>query len=186
MGNFDLRKFIIEGKLFEAAMECPAATQDVALNTANRDRAIQADFINYGPLNVEEPGDYWKDIAKKWKTTFKAAFKSRCGNCVAFDISPRMLKCIPGLTSEPVEEPNAREDIDKAFKDNPKIANLVKKGVLGYCWMHHFKCHSARSCNTWAAGGPINKDSVSYDWQERNEKAALNPEPIDPDLYKDD
>ena len=95
----------------------------------------------------------------------EAAKKSRCANCVAFDISPRMLECIPGKTSEPVED----ED-----------------GILGYCWMHQFKCHSARSCNTWAAGGPINEDKVSYDWQKRNLKAALDPEPIDPDMYKDD
>ena len=40
---------------------------------------------------------------------------------------------------------------------------------LGYCWMHHFKCHSARSCRTWAKGGPITKDEVSLDWQERND-----------------
>ena len=43
---------------------CPAPTQSVALNTANRDRAIRSDYINYGPLNVEEPGDYWQKIAK--------------------------------------------------------------------------------------------------------------------------
>ena len=148
MDNFNLRKYLEEGKLFEAAMPCPAPTQNVALNTANRDRAIQADFIKYGPLNVEEPGDYWENIAKKWDTSVEAAKKSRCGNCVAFDISPRMIdKCIPALTSEPVED---------------------DFGILGYCWMHHFKCHSARSCRTWAKGGPITKDSISYDWQERN------------------
>ena len=28
-----------------------------------------------------------------------------------------------------------------------------ESGHLGYCWMHHFKCHSARSCHTWAKGG---------------------------------
>jgi hypothetical protein len=61
-----------------------------------------------------------------------------------------------------------------------------KDGILGYCWMHHFKCHSARACNTWAAGGPISKDNDSYDWQKRNLKAALDPEPIDPNIYKDD
>ena len=44
--------------------------------------------------------------------------------------------------------------------------------------MHHFKCHSARTCYTWAAGGPIVKDEASYDWQKRNLKAALNKEPI--------
>ena len=36
--------------------KCPAPTQDVALNTANRDRAIEADFFRYDPLNVEGRG----------------------------------------------------------------------------------------------------------------------------------
>ena len=157
---------LLEQAVDDAAVkECPTATQDLRVNTLNRDRAIKAPFIMYGPLNVEKPGDYWEKIAEKWGTTVEAAKKSRCANCVAFDVSPRMLECLPGQTSEPVED----ED-----------------GILGYCWMHQFKCHSARSCNTWAAGGPINKDKVSYDWQKRNLKAALDPEPIDPDMYKDD
>ena len=123
---------------------CPPATQDLELNTKNRDAAIKADHIKYGPLNVDEPGDYWKDIAEYWDTTEEAAKKSNCGNCVAFDISPRMKDCMPGVTSD-------------------------KDGELGYCWMHHFKCHSARSCYTWAKGGPIDEDSVSYEWQDKNE-----------------
>ena len=52
-------------------------------------------------------------------------------------------------------------------------------GRLGYCWMHHFKCHSARTCYTWAAGGPIKDDEKSYDWQKRNLKDALDKEPIE-------
>ena len=140
-----------------AVKECPTATQDLRVNTLNRDRAITTPFIMYGPLNVEKPGDYWEKIAEKWGTTVEAAKKSRCANCVAFDVSPRMLECLPGQTSEPVED----ED-----------------GILEYCWIHHFKCHSARSCNTWAAGGPINEDEMSYEWQKRNLKAALDPEPI--------
>ena len=132
-------------KLAEQVKEfvCPPATQDLELNTKNRDSAIQADHIKYGPLNVDEPGDYWEKIAEYWDTTEKAAQKSLCGNCVAFDISPRMKDCMPGETSD-------------------------KDGELGYCWMHHFKCHSARSCRTWAKGGPITEDEVSHDWQERN------------------
>jgi len=47
-------------------------------------------------------------------------------------------------------------------------------GRLGYCWMHHFKCHSARTCHTWAKGGPIDQDAVSKDWSERNEMAYAN------------
>lgn len=125
-------------------LACPAPAQDLKLNTRNRNDAIKAEEIKYGPLNVDEPGDYWEKIADHWDTTEEAAKKSLCGNCVAFDISPRMKECMPGETTD-------------------------KDGELGYCWMHNFKCHSARSCYTWAKGGPINQDDVSYDWQKRGE-----------------
>ena len=131
MKRSEVRQIIREA-LEDKVKECPAPTQDLELNTSNRNRAIKADFIKYGPLNLSDEG-YWKEYAKKWGETTSAeeAKKSNCSNCVAFDISPRMKECIPGKTSEPVED---------------------EFGVLGYCWMHHFKCHSARSCNTWAAG----------------------------------
>ncbi len=140
--TYNWKKYRQWRQLHEEKESCPAGTQDVELNTKNRDSAIAADHIKYGPLNVEEPGDYWEKIAKKWDTTVEAAMKSRCLNCVAFDISPKMMECMPGSTSD-------------------------NQGVLGYCWMHHFKCHSARSCNTWAKGGPIVKDEVSTDWAQR-------------------
>jgi len=124
----------------EKKMDCPPATQDLAINTKNRDHATKK--YNYGPLNVDEPADYWEKIAKHWKTSVEAAKKSLCENCVAFDVSPRMEDCLPGATSD-------------------------DDGELGYCWMHHFKCHSARACHTWAKGGPIDKDKESYNWQER-------------------
>ena len=53
----------------------------------------------------------------------------------------RMLECMPGSVQD--------------------------DGYLGYCWMHSFKCHSERTCYTWAAGGPIDTDKVSYEWKER-------------------
>ena len=124
--------------------ECPEATQDLALNTKNRDTTIKK--YNYGPLNVDEP-DYWEKIADYWNTTEKAAKKSLCGNCVAFDISPRMKDCMPGDT----------------FDD----------GELGYCWMHHFKCHTAPDRVTLGQkGGPIKKDTESIEWQEKNETST--------------
>ena len=141
-------KLIMEGWrkfLKEAAkgLVCPAAAKDIELNTKNRDSTIKK--FMYGPLNIDEPGDYWQKVAKKWETSERAAKKSLCGNCVAFDVSPRMKECMPGEVSD-------------------------KDGELGYCWMHHFKCHSARTCTTWATGGPINKDNVSKDWQEKSDK----------------
>ena len=128
-------------KQLKEVKSCPLATTDVSVNTKNRD-ATTKNFM-YGPLNVDEPGDYWEKMADKWDTTVDAAKKSLCGNCVAFDISPSMEECMPGEVSD-------------------------DSGKLGYCWMHHFKCHSARSCTTWAKGGPITTDEVSDGWEERN------------------
>ena len=125
----------------EAKSSCPIATQDLEVNTVNRDFAQEK--YNYGPLNIDEPGNYWEGVAKEWDTTVEAAKESLCGNCVAFDISPRMEDCMPGPVSE-------------------------DGGRLGYCWMPQFKCHSLRTCHTWAKGGPITDDEVSYDWDKRS------------------
>ena len=120
---------------------CPEATQDLELNTKNRNAAIKAEHIQYGPLNLTDE-DYWVRAADHWKTNVETAKESKCSNCVAFDVSPRMKDCMPGSVQE--------------------------DGELGYCWMHHFKCHSARTCYTWAAGGPISDDKVSHEWQDKN------------------
>ena len=137
-----LYQAIMEGghnlPIMEEELACPVAAGDLAVNTENRDRTIKQ--FNYGPLNVDVPGDYWKDIGEYWNTSEEAAKASNCGNCVAFDISERMKDCLPGDT----------------FDDD---------GELGYCWMHHFKCHSARSCHTWAKGGPIKTEKESAEWQ---------------------
>tara|TARA_R110000822_G_scaffold306046_1_gene432088 strand:- start:120 stop:530 length:411 start_codon:yes stop_codon:yes gene_type:complete len=124
-------------------LACPKATQDLELNTKNRDASIEAEHIQYGPLNLTDEG-YWERAADHWNTDVKTAKQSLCGNCVAFDISPRMLECMPGEVSD-------------------------GDGRLGYCHMHHFKCHSARTCYTWAAGGPIKEDKISNDWQKKSE-----------------
>ena len=121
-------------------MACPPATKNTKLNTKNRNKAIKDKDIKYGPLNVKEPADYYEKLAEHWDTSVKAAKKSKCSNCIAFDISPRMKDCMP------------LEDV---------------KGGLGYCWMHSFKCDKDRTCYTWAKGGPIKKDKDSKENQER-------------------
>lgn len=121
---------------------CPTATQNLELNTKNRNAAIKAEHVHYGPLNLSDE-EYWEHIAEHWGTTADVAKQSTCGNCAAFDISPKMQDCMPGELQD--------ED-----------------GQLGYCWMHHFKCHSARSCYTWAAGGPIDTDKISASWQAKS------------------
>ena len=124
-------------------MPCPRATQDLELNTKNRDSAVKAEHIQYGPLNLNDE-EYWERYAARWNTTAEVAKQSNCSNCIAFYISPRMEKCMP--------------------------LELDDDGRLGYCWMHHFKCHSARTCYTWAKGGPITDDKRSKENQERGEQ----------------
>jgi len=131
----------IVNKMSEDKHVCPKSVGNVDLNTKNRDLTTKKH--GYGPLNVDEPGDFWDKIAKQWDTSTKAAKMSLCANCVAFDISPRMKECMPGVSSD-------------------------GEGELGYCWMHDFKCHSKRTCNTWAKGGAITTDKVSYIWHDKS------------------
>ena len=152
-----------------AEPECPKASKDVKLNTKNRNKCRKDH--DYGPMNpLEDSEKYWKVMAKKWKgATTEEAQNQRCGNCVAFDISSRMKKCMP-MPSEDSKDPMSKIDVemvDKKIKDFPGMKSKMYVG-FGYCWMHHFKCHSARTCDTWSAGGPIKKDTKSYDWQEKN------------------
>jgi hypothetical protein len=66
----------------EARLDCPDPTQDLELNTKNRDAAIQADHIQYGPLNLADD-EYWVKAAEHWNTEPEVAKKSKCGNCIA-------------------------------------------------------------------------------------------------------
>ena len=93
MDNFNLLEYLKEGKLLEAMMACPLPTQDLELNTKNRNSAIEADYIQYGPLNLNDE-EYWERAAKHWNTTVDVAKQSKCKNCVAFDISERMLQVV--------------------------------------------------------------------------------------------
>ena len=153
--------------LYEQARKivCPEPTKNLELNTLNRNRAIKVDHIKYGPLNLKDE-QYWEDAAEHWNTTPEVAKESKCYNCVAFDISPGMQDCMPGLIM-------AQEEIEEAIEDNKPWE------TLGYCWMHHFKCHSARACYTWAAGGPIIDNKISQEFFDRNEEGALKKDPID-------
>ena len=64
-------------------------------------------------------------------------------------------------------EPGAGVD-GEAVQQQRSTVLRHEDGRLGYCWMHHFKRHSARTCFTWAAGGPIETDETSHKWQDKN------------------
>ena len=144
----------------EAEEGCPPATQDIALNLKNRQKAI--DEYHYGPLNPNLPNDeYWAELADKWNTTdIDSVKQNRCGNCGAFDVSKDMQACIAkGIGSEP----------------GSSAMDAVDAGQLGYCKFLKFKCASKRTCDAWIEGGPITEQL-----EENQEKYIiyLNDKPV--------
>ena len=117
---------------------CPPATNNIKLNLANRQNAI--DTANYGPLNPNEPNeDYWKSKADMFGGDLESAKKALCGNCAFFIQTKEMLDCIAnGIGGEVKDE---WETIDA--------------GELGYCEAFDFKCAASRTCDAWVIGGPI-------------------------------
>ena len=143
LGSFDGRitGIYIQTKADKEA--CPPATQDIGVNLQNRKKAI--DTAMYGPVNPNEPNEeYWAKLAKEWDISSDEAKKQRCGNCIMFVRSPRMVACIEGALGN--EKGNEAMDI-------------VDAGKLGYCEAFDFKCAAKRTCRAWVVGGPTTTDS---------------------------
>ena len=120
---------------------CPPATRDIGLNLRNRQTAIQV--ADYGPPNPAQPNvRFWTKKGKMWGVGPLEAQTMRCGNCAAFDVSPRMKSCIAaGIESEGVD-----------------AYDFIEAGELGYCLAFKFICAAARTCDAWVAGGPIRRE----------------------------
>jgi hypothetical protein len=129
----------------EAPDACPTATQDILLNLANRQKAI--DGAGYGPLNPAEPNEeFWQAKADRWSLPMAEAKKSLCGNCAAFIVTSKMKQCIAdGL------------QVGDENKDNSW--DVVDAGDLGYCEAFDFKCAASRTCDAWIAGGPVTDET---------------------------
>jgi hypothetical protein len=119
---------------------CPPATQDIGINLANRQKAI--DTANYGPLNPALPNTvFWMKKADMWNTDVATAKQSLCGNCSFFVETQAMLNCIEGGLAAGGATGNEWDS--------------VGGGQLGYCEAFDFKCKSTRTCDAWVAGGPV-------------------------------
>lgn len=133
-----------QAKRILVRQDCPEATQDIAVNLANRQNAI--DTANYGPLNPNEPNEeYWTAKAEMFNGDIETAKKALCGNCAFFDIRTEMLNCIAeGIGFEAGTDPY----------------DVIDAGQLGYCEAFDFKCAAARTCDAWVVGGPVTDEST--------------------------
>ena len=129
----------LEKKAMAEGDQCPVETQDIKSNLANRQKAI--DVAHYGPANPQQPNtDYWTAKAAQFKTTLAEAKTMRCGNCAAFNVSPRIKDCInKGIGADASE--------------------VEQAGELGYCEFFDFKCAAKRTCDAWVVGGPIKSEN---------------------------
>ena len=135
---------IYRGPVVAAASEnCPPATQDIQLNLENRQKAIEN--VGYGPLNPAEPNEeFWQDKADRWDTSIDEAKSAVCGNCIFFVRTTEMLDCL-----------------EEGIGLNEEAEGTIAAGELGYCNALDFKCASERTCNAWAAGGPVTDETVT-------------------------
>lgn len=130
--------FVFETKADEESGKCPPAIQSIKLNIKNRQNAIED--AAYGPLNPRQPnGDFWKKKGDRWDVSAEEAKKQRCGNCIMFIRTPRILDCLQSAIGN--EEGNTAWDV-------------IDAGKIGYCEAFDFKCHSERTCDAWVVGGP--------------------------------
>tara|TARA_Y100001970_G_scaffold183014_1_gene222569 strand:+ start:55 stop:465 length:411 start_codon:yes stop_codon:yes gene_type:complete len=130
----------VDDPVWARSGKCPTATQDVKENTKNRDWTIEN--FGYGPLNPDNPDPgFWEGKAGLWKTKVEVAKTALCGNCAAFDQTPRVLGCIVKGVNE------------KGTVANPE--HVQRYGNLGYCQLFKFKCAGERTCDAWVHGGPI-------------------------------
>ena len=115
----------------------PTATQDIQLNLANRQKAI--DEANYGPENPNEPNEeYWRAKADQFQGDVEAAKKALCGNCSFFYRTQKVLDCIAEGLGNEVDPYDA-----------------IEAGQLGFCSAYSFKCAASRTCDAWVVGGSI-------------------------------
>jgi hypothetical protein len=116
----------------------PEVFADLDRNLENRQHAI--DEYLYGPMNPEEPGDYWKRLGDMWDVSAAEAATTRCGNCAAFNVSLDIRSAMAEAIGEGGEQ-------------------VVSSADLGYCELLDFKCAASRSCSAWLTGGPIGSDA---------------------------
>jgi len=110
----------------ERVKSCPEAIADNTIGIDNRERSIVRS--NYGKDNGE----------------------NRCGDCIFFDISNRMKKCMDTET------------------DNN-----------GYCWDQEFVCNRENVCDMFEEGGPITSNEESYSQDETYSEFEENKEAVE-------
>ena len=121
--------------------DIPDVIADLEQNIEHRQEAID-DYL-YGPMNPEEPGDYWERLAEVWDVSAEEAATTRCGNCSAFNVTTEIRTAMADAIGEGGDQ-------------------VVESADLGYCELLDFKCAATRCCSAWLVGGPIDDEVAKH------------------------
>mgnify|MGYP006295899105 CR=1 FL=1 len=127
---------------------CPLPMVDKATNIANH--LICVAQANLGPASVSQPGTYWIQRADRLGITPAESRTQLCSNCAWYMNTTQIQDCWDTNT--------AAGNIPLATEVNPAWENVPNPA--GYCLRWDITCTPTRSCDTWAAGGPITDQGV--------------------------
>jgi hypothetical protein len=109
---------------------------------SNQESTIHDRKATLDVLLKSNPNNYkfWVEKAMLWgNKDIRAVMSARCGNCIMFDDSPKMIECIKS----------------GIFGDQPDTHDVT--GDLGYCVALKFKCAASRTCDAWVTKKKANK-----------------------------
>jgi hypothetical protein len=122
---------------------CPIPMTDKQLNIDNHIKTVEQ--ANLGPARVSSPGVFWLERADRLGITEQASRQQTCANCAYYINTQQIKDCW--------DKNLAAGNIPLATEVNPQWENVPNPA--GYCLKFDITCTPTRTCDAWAAGGPI-------------------------------
>jgi hypothetical protein len=85
---------------------------------------------HFGPKDLKNPGNFWKELVNFWGLTEEDAANRYCANCCYFDNTTDALDAIKPVVPE----------------------------SDGYCHKYEFACMSGKVCDSWEEGAEYYED----------------------------
>jgi len=124
---------------------CPLPLQDAKLNLANHLTTISDHGL--GPADPRRPENiFWIAKADLWGVPEAQARTQLCSNCSHYINTTPMMECIS-------KGPGA-QILASNLPIRPKWAD-IPGSPSGFCDLYDITCTATRTCDSWAAGGPI-------------------------------
>lgn len=127
---------------------CPIPMAIKEVNIQNHIKTVQ--IANLGPARPSSPGNYWTQKAEDMGVSVEEARKQLCSNCAFYVNTTAIQDCY--------KKNKDLGNIPLATEVNPAWENT--DDAAAYCIKFDITCTASRTCDDWAAGGPILDDTL--------------------------